>query len=343
MEEFVGEPIPSEDALWELLARIVENPAVAEEINLLRFVGWNPQLLYFPDEYIGHSVRPSLARAITEFHSSLSKAYALVVYGQPNRLLLKKEDRDALEMLFVVTDGSSGLEAVAQALDRLTAEMVSKLSGPQVMGIIILVIVLFFGKDMAKEYYAATLEQKADQLASEERIKLSEQETERFRLFREAMEKFGVNPAIKDEADDALKALTRPAAQEDHSRVRGVDLTKHQAQAVLSSGQKEREGRRLDGNYRVIDINTDTEMGYAIKLQDVDTEQEFTAYATYEELTREDIHTIFEVAEKKSVVHALVNAFFVGDRISRAFIVRAYIESDDGDRSTDDNKTGGDY
>jgi len=157
------------------------------------------------------------------------------------------------------------------------------------------------------------------------------------------MEKFGVNPAIKDEADDALKALTRPAAQEDHSRVRGVDLTKHQAQAVLSSGQKEREGRRLDGNYRVIDINTDIEMGYAIKLQDVDTEQEFTAYATYEELTREDIHTIFEVAEKKSVVHALVNAFFVGDRISRAFIVRAYIESDDGDRSTDDNKTGGDY
>lgn len=123
--------------------------------------------------------------------------------------------------------------------------------------------------------------------------------------------------------------------------MRGVDLNKRQARAILSGEEKAKEGKRLDGEYRVVDINTETDSGYIVKLQNVDTDEEITAHANYDELTNEDIHTIFDVAERKTVLRALVNAFFVGERITRASIVRAYTENGDDRGSSDETDSDG--
>lgn len=312
-----------EEELWGLLERCLTAPDEITDHEKFKISGWSPQLLYFPEEKIGHSVRPALARAVTEFHASISKAYAMAIYGRPNRLLLRKEDRDALDLIFVVTDGSNGLEALADAIENLTESMVSKMTGKQITGVIVVLILLYFGVDTAKYVYASNLELKAAKIASEERISLSEQETQRMQLLKDAMDKFGIDPTMVDEAEEGLKALTRPATQENMTRIRGVNLNKRQANAILSADEKEKEGRRLDGDYRVVDINTETEDGFFVRLQDVETNQEIPAYANYSELTQEDIHTIFAVAEEKSMLHALVNAFFVGEKITKAYIVRA--------------------
>lgn len=331
-----------EEELWKLLERCLTAPDEITDHKQFKISDWSPQLLYFPEEEIGHSVRPALARAVTEFHASISKAYALAVYGKPNRLLLRKEDRDALDLIFVVTDGSNGLEAMAKAIENLTEKMVSKMTGKQITGIIAAIILLYFGADTAKYFYASSLEAKAEKISSDERIFLSEQETERMKLLKDAMDKFGIDPSMTDEAEEGLKALTRPATQENVTRIRGVELNNRQANVILSTDNKNKEGKRLDGDYRVVDINTETEDGFFVRLQDVETNQEIPAYANYSELTQEDIHTIFAVAEEKSALYALVNAFFVGEKITKAYIVRAdrnikseHSANDGGERSDD--------
>jgi len=323
MEEFVGEPISSEDELWELLNKIISDPEGVSAYAPVEITSWENQLLYFPNEEVGHSIRPAIAKAVTDFHASLSKAYAIALYGQSSRIVLKREDKEALDLILLVTDGSTGLVPLAKAIERLANTMRDKLTGKQVTAIIVVMILVYFGESVAKQYFAAELEAKSEKIEADERIELSKQETERMRLVTEAFKRFGLPTDIIDEAEDGLRGLTKPATNNDRTHVRGVPLTKRQALTILSGKAKEKEGRRLDGEYRVLDINTESDEGYIVRLQAVDTTEEFNAFANYAELSQEDIHVIFEVAEEKSVMHGLVNAFFVGDKISRAYIVRA--------------------
>jgi hypothetical protein len=322
MQQMLAEPIPSEEALWDLLRRISENPELAAEIRALKIAGWQPQILYFPDEPIGHSIRPTLARAVTEFHASVSKAYALVVYGEPNRQLLKNTDKEILDLMFLVTDGSNGLNMVEEAVDKLVEGLLKKMTGKQIVAIVIIFLLLYFGQDVAKDYFAGYFAHLDSDTTSAERITLNEHETERIKLLTEMMQKFGVKPELKAESDEALKALTRPATQQDRSAVRGVEITREQARTVTTAPRQEREGRRLDGIYKVNEI-TDVESGFLIRIENIETGEEFSANASYTELTGDDVHIIFQVAEKKTTFHALINAFYVGDKISQAFILRA--------------------
>jgi hypothetical protein len=68
--------IHREDGLWELLDNLL-SPQFPASIPLeLIQLSWSPELLYFPEESVGHVITPVLARAVTGFHSSLSRGYA---------------------------------------------------------------------------------------------------------------------------------------------------------------------------------------------------------------------------------------------------------------------------
>jgi len=323
MAEVATWEIESEDSLWGILDQVAKNPDIGA--GGVRFLvrGWQPQLLYFPERAIGHSVRPATARAIADFHASVARAYALVVYGEANRQFLRTDDKEALDLIFLVTVGSNGVSLTAEAIQKFFESMVSKMSGGQVMGVAIVVALLYFGHDTAKEFYAASLEEKLAEKRIDEHIALSAQETERMRLITEAMEQFGITMQLKAEADEGKRALLRPSLQEGRSRVLGVDLTRRQAKTILSAERAASVGKRLDGVYEVVDINTENEEGFSVRLRNVETGDEFTAEATYAEMTAEDIHVIFEAAEAKSIFDGAINAFYVGDKISKAFIVRA--------------------
>ena len=82
--------IQIEDDIWTLLEMFVTD--AAEIPGRLEISGWNPAILYFPDRPGGHTIRPQAAKALVEFHKSLSKAYALLQFGHANRQLLKSDD-----------------------------------------------------------------------------------------------------------------------------------------------------------------------------------------------------------------------------------------------------------
>ena len=82
--------IQIEDDIWTLLEMFVTD--AAEIPGRQEISGWNPAILYFPDRPGGHTIRPQAAKALVEFHKSLSKAYALLQFGHANRQLLKSDD-----------------------------------------------------------------------------------------------------------------------------------------------------------------------------------------------------------------------------------------------------------
>ena len=330
MEEFVGEPVPSEDALWALLERLLEKPGESAEIGPLWISGWRPRLLYYPLEEQGHSIRPSVARAVSDYHASLSQAYALLAYGAANRLLLRSEDKEVLDLSFLVINGSTGLETDDDAINSLVTRLVGKMSGNQVLISIVLFLLLYFGTDTAKHWITEHYNAKAAYDASKERIELSEKETERLKIFADAMTAVKQGPLLADKADDAKRALIRPSTQSDRTNVLGVEVTREQATTILSSERQKAEGHRLDGIYRVISIDTESETGFVVRIEHIETKREFSADANYGEIPDEDIHVIFAAAENKDRFDGIVNVTYLGEKISRGSIIRATAIKEDG-------------
>lgn len=316
--------IGSEADLWALLERLVNAPpADYASAAPIRIQGWRPQLLYFPDERLGHSLSPSLARAITGFHASLSKAYAYAAYGQADVHFLKNADREALDIRMLVIEGSNGLQILDEALERLTHALLTKMSGKQMALIIVLYLLLNFGhttmKDWLHEEYASKDHTSDDANA----LALSEQETERMQILASALNK---NPPLKPVAsiaDEGRVPLLRGTLAYDRAKVLDTEITRDQAQSIVSKEKAKGIAKRLDGRFRVTEIDTENPEGYMGTLEDIKTGQEIRVSINMGELPETDVQNLFAALRGKASVDALVNTWMIGDKISFASIVRA--------------------
>lgn len=315
--------VGSEDVLWDFLQDVLENPEFAASVQSLQISGWSPQLLYFPDETIGHTIRPAAARALDEYHRCLQRGYALLLHGQADLRVLTAADKERLDIPFLITDGSTGSKVLDAILDKLIDGLLANMTGPQKLTAIVIFIIAFFGHVAALDWFEKNHNLKIADMASKERIEMGEQEIARMKIFAEALGRSDLGKALNSEADKSKRALVKPAAQGNSSRVLGVDITKEQAQRVLAQPAEETKGVRLDGVYKVTIINTESENGFVVRLENKDTGREVVALASRAELTEEDIHLIFETAEKKTFFRGAVNAFFTGDKITRAYLMRA--------------------
>jgi len=323
VEEFVGEPIPSEDVLWELLQRILEDPSAVRQTGPPQIAGWQPELLYFPDEPVGHSINPTTARAISEFHIQLSRAYAYLVYGQANARLLKNEDKAFLEVKILVKDGSNGYDILEEALQRLIQALFTKMTGEQVLIIIIVFLLLYFGTTVTRDWISRRYQSRDRETDSIERRTLSEEETKRLTLLREALRQHEVLEPVRSAAEESKMALTKGAAKAPRARVVGAEMTVEEAKAIVAQERRTGEGRRLDGQFEVIEIGTENPDGYIGRLRNMRTLEEFDVEINYDDLTEQDIDVLFKSARDKISISALVNAWFLGGKPTRAVVMRA--------------------
>jgi hypothetical protein len=79
----------------------------------------------------------------------------------------------------------------------------------------------------------------------------------------------------------------------------------------------------MDGIYEVIQIDIENPDGYMGRVRNSNTNEEFPIQINRSELTDEDIDALFKALRDKTKVNALINAWFLGDKIAYASIVRA--------------------
>ncbi len=312
--------IPSEDELWTLLQALLNG--TADGRSAVELKGWRPELLYFPEEPTGHTVSPSVARAITEFHRSLSRSYAYLAYGQANASILLQDDKKLLDVRFLITDGSSGVSIEDLVVDAIISGLIGKMSGEEITVTIVVFLLLYFSHSVGRHWINQAYEAKRHVRSAEEREKLSAEETRRAEIMAAALTQHPQLAPLQDVSEEAKRGLVSAARSYPHSRVIGADLTSKEAGVILSREREKGIGRRIDGLFEIARINPEYEDGYFFRLKRADTGDEIEAEANYSELPQEDIHLLFDVAENKGGINALVNAWFIGDRIVRARIVR---------------------
>ena len=314
--------ISSEEDLWELLRRCL-SPDGPLEIERVRIRGWTPHLLYFPDAPVGHSISPSIARAVAGYHSSLSRSYAYVVYGKADGRQLSSEDRAVLDLQMLVIDGSNGLDVIGDALDRLTDAVVHKLTGRQVTYIIAFFLLLNFSATVVKDWLSAEYAEKAKVAEIQEQIDLSEQETKRMQMLVDAL---NLHPGLKPVSDitaEGRAPLVRGVLSQGRGKIFGTEISQSQASVIVSREKEKGVGQRFDGRFEVVEIDVENPEGFMGTLRDIKSQKEIRVAINRGELTEADVRVLFTALEEKSAVDALVNAWVVGGKISYAAVVRA--------------------
>lgn len=321
---FGGGIISREEDLWALLKELESSPLPRwADVPPIHIKGWNPTLLYFPTEPIGHSLSPSLARAVAGYHNNLSRAFSYAAYGQEDGRLLKAADRDALDLRMLVTDGSNGLKVLDDALERLTHALLTKMSSRQMSALILIFLLLNFGETTMKSWLHEEYAAKAHDVDEATALKLSEEETERMKIMASVLDR---NPPLKPVAalaDDAKIPLLRGTLPYDRSEILGVPITRDQAQSIVSKERDKGQSKRLDGRFEVVEIDIENEDGYMGTLRDAKTGQEIRVSINRGDLPEADTQTMFNALRQKSTVAAMINAWVIGDKIHSAFVVRA--------------------
>ena len=310
-----------EDDLWSLLEQTLA-PAEEHDFDAIQVSGWRPRLLYFPNE-MGHTVTPSIARSIAGFHNSLSRSYAYLAYGQANAQLLKQEDKTLLEIRMLVSDGSDLIESVGEDLGKLINGLISKMSGKQVFAISALLLVLYFSSIVARDWIDKAYEEKRRDADARERIELSEQETKRLALVAQALQQHPEMKPVAELAGQGREQLVRAVTSTGLAQVLGASLTGDQAKIIVAKPRETGYGRRMDGHYEVVEIDIENPDGYMGRLRNVVTNQEVSVAINRNDLAESDVEALFDALRQKTTVDAMINAWFQGDKITSAHIVRA--------------------
>jgi hypothetical protein len=294
--------ITKEADLWSLLEAETSSTKGQLPIDSVHIDGWQPRLLYFPDARIGHSVSPSIARAISGFHTSLSRSYAYMIYGDANARRLKTEDLEVLDIQMLVVSGSNGFDVMADALDRLSDAVVHKLTGQQMAVLLAIFLLLNFSGTVAKEWLSTMYAERARDTEIQEHIKLSEQETQRMQILASVI---GQNPCIKpieDIAAEGRPPLVRSVIPQVRGNIFGTEITREQASIIVSKERTKGEGQRFDGCFEVVDINIDNPDGHYGVLKNTKTGQEVRAAINSGELSKDDIDALFQALHQKKCV-----------------------------------------
>lgn len=236
--------------------------------------------------------------------------------------LLSVEDQRLLDIRFLITDGSSGVELEDKIIEAVVMGLIAKMTGDQITITIVIFLVLYFSSSFGRYWISQAYEARKQDRTAGEREKLSEEETKRAQILADALTKKSDLEGLRLASIEVKKDLVSAARSFDRSRVLGADLTSEEARVILSKDREKSVGRRIDGEYDVARIVTEQDAPFGFRLKNLKTGEEFDARADEGEIPSEDIHSLFQAAEHRTSVFVSVNGRYVGDRLASANIVR---------------------
>lgn len=174
--------ITSEAQAWEVLEQAM-SVGVPNDL-VLEFNGW-PSFQMGVNGKDWHSTVPTrVMTPLLDVQKDINRAYANVRYGESNIRRLKDEERDELEVVVKVREGSSLYDAeLWKQFSTIAEAAVGRMDGTQTVITVLGLALLVSAPVMYKSWLASR--QKEKEL--EHQLQMSQEETKRLEMFGAAM------------------------------------------------------------------------------------------------------------------------------------------------------------
>lgn len=223
--------IRSEATAWAVLEKLLSD----EDVGAIEFDGWPFIGLKIEGERYSATLPSGLMRQVSEIQGALNRCYGQVAYQKDARSI-KQAERDELELVFEVSEGSTELKADATGLlDRL-GDAMKKPSTAKTAAITIVALALIISGSIVASRFSSNM------TAIEEK---------RMDLLTRAIERA---PDLKDASPEFQKIyrdIVASASDADRITIGSKSLSVSEISSVASSQRI--GGKRIDltGVYRV--------------------------------------------------------------------------------------------
>lgn len=243
--------IDNEDTAWEVLRRVLNHEVEFDETSSIEFKNWPVIEFKVNGRRWQSSIPTRIMPAILEVQKDLHRAYARVNYGDNNVKRLSSDERDALEIVVKVSQGSSEFMALIEgAMNTFVDKAVAKMTAEQIVVTVIGVSLVIAGRLSWKDWLNARQEQKE----SDERVALSQEETRRLEVLGNAMKQQPIIAAVKKEADLTRDDLVKSMDDPDMLHVGDMELPGHEAKQLIKKERERSVPVRIDGLFRITEV-----------------------------------------------------------------------------------------
>jgi len=265
--------ISSADEAWALLKAALEGEALPERLSLV-FDGW-PRFQMKVSGRDWHGTVPTRIMApLLDVQRDLYRAYANVCYGEPNLRRLRDEDRELLELVVKVDEGSSDYEApLHEQLTELARKAIEKMDSRSLVITILGIAVVIGGVEIGKAWIAERQEAKK----VEQTVELSRQETERLRVFSEAVRQHPVLGETREDFVATQNRLLKSVKPGDEVVSKGVALHGDEVAEITQGERARAEDIAISGTFRVLANDASKGAGFRIKVSRIEDGMTFSA------------------------------------------------------------------
>lgn len=325
--------ISSEDEAFNLLGRLMNNE-ISLSGSAVEFQGWPKMSIRLQGDEFKSSLTPNVMKAFIELQSNIYKSYALTRYNSPNVRHLSQEERKALEIIVTVSEGSSILDVNLQGiLEKMAIDMVGKMEPEYVVTTVLGIALLWAGSAVVRHYFDKRTEVRQAEIKSEEQRAMieqlkfsSEQETERTKLITDLAAKNAQVANVAALADDSRAELLKRASSASTFELQGVELSGAVANELSKNARRKSEEIRLDGQYRILSVDSSNPDEFKVKLRCLRSKAEFVAKVQDKSLDGKHIEALKDGEWKRSPVTLQINAKDLDGQIKDAVVIHAQFQ-----------------
>lgn len=322
--------ISSEDDAFELLFAVREGAIDIDGLEY-KFEGWPRFSVRLQGDAYNSSITPSIMKAFLELQANIYRSYALTKYNSPNVRLLTAAERSELEIIVKVEQGSSILGVDLQAvLEKVSGDLVGKMDTKHIVLTVLGIALVWGGASSYKAYLDSRVQIRQIESKSEEQKALiehlkfsNEQETERLKLIKEIVDE---NPSVANVAalaDDTRAEVLKRSKDANTVEVQGVELTGVEADELSKNARRKSEEIRLDGQYRILSVDSSNPDEFKVKLRCLRSGVEFTARVQDRTLDGKHIEALKNGEWMRAPVRLNINAKDLDGQIKDAVVINA--------------------
>lgn len=312
--------IGTEAEAWWLLEKTFTSgtlPIDAENIQL-KIGPWPILQLKVEGAKFSSSLNPKMMSAFIDLQSNIYRTYGKLHYDRANGKALNKEEKIALELIVQVHPGSSLLKIDYTGLAKeFVKGAINKMEAKDFVTIVIAGFICWSSTTVIKGYIAEQTEQKR----IEAQVSLSKEESHRLELMKGVAAQVpyvGINQVLSEEV---INKIFKGAANAKSITIGGNTLDHEQVNALIRSERSTTEEVRLDGEYRIMKVDSSNASFFKVELQGADFKR-FWAVLQDVTVTKEQNKQLLQEAEwSKKTINLAVNGKKVKGEITSATIL----------------------
>jgi hypothetical protein len=262
--------ISSDKAASELLSRLLTEDIHIQDVE---FSNWPLYSLHVKGERYKSSLTPSLMRPLIELQKGLYKTASRAIYNDENSNRLTPVQRSEFEYVLTVEPGSTDAQSTWETIfEKIIKECVGKMSGKQVLILLLSAGLLYAGTSTATHYIDMIDKNNVLEQETKKDAAVALEHTKQMQILADVIKKYPAVKKTKDEAAEVQYQILKETSDADEVSLNGVVLSGDKVREITGTEREKSKAASFVEQFRILSVDTTDALRTKVKVRGKNTE-----------------------------------------------------------------------